>query len=422
MDSRNRLLVAFLVVTCLGQVNAGLCFGRPFAPSRTRIAAEDPFGMGRRVGQPRTPGMPRRELIRRTAGRVREVAYLKYGDFGKYWAAVAKSRSGKVFEALVADASNRRFAGLRHGDHVLVTAAERAPAHPADLARINRLRRVVERRQLKSNLKSLGQAHKVLTDSRYKGMTIETTQDSLDRLLLLLKKEKAKATRRGIPLGRQAQIVEDAFASGQLATWSIGGGPLLSERRVLAATKREIRMQWEEVGQKLRLDSEREVLVVTKRETSIVWRKAGRKLRLDKARQFRTRVFRIGGRVLVIADVAVIGHAAYMDVQIYRRGMMRGGYLVARSANRGTQVVLLYYAMFSPEPMTKTLAGIGVLGLAAGGMTIDYFLAEEREALARTLEHVEMDERFQLAAAAIRHQVRKPATQVLYRAPLRGRR
>ncbi len=183
----------FRYLTMLFAVSISLlCPGKTLAYSIVYPASSvlnqsaDRFAVGQSLVNSKTPTLSLQELVDRVAGKPSRSAYIKYGgDLASYWETASAQRAGKTFEAMIAYRDNhpglwKRLLRAARGnkDRIVVTAAEGASGHPADLLKIDKHGVIVHQYQLKLGWQETVKA--LQKDSKYAGMSILTTQDSLE--------------------------------------------------------------------------------------------------------------------------------------------------------------------------------------------------------------------------------------------------
>ncbi len=175
----------FRYLTMLFAVSISLlCPGKTLAYSIVYPASSvlnqsaDRFAVGQSLVNPKTPTLSLQELVDRVAGKAG-------GDLASYWETASAQRAGKTFEAMIAYRDNhpglwKRLLRAARGnkDRIVVTAAEGASGHPADLLKIDKHGVIVHQYQLKLGWQETVKA--LQKDSKYAGMSILTTQDSLE--------------------------------------------------------------------------------------------------------------------------------------------------------------------------------------------------------------------------------------------------
>jgi hypothetical protein len=182
------------------------------------------------------------DLITRTAGSVNPSRISEYaGDFDEYWKRARVNFEGKTFEAIVADTTNARNKAVRDAARLVPNAMLGNHTAPADLLFVKSPGATPTMVQAKLGA---GGALDALGDPKYRGMDIATCRESLDELVARLKKEAAKATRRGLPLPPEYQRLKDAIDSGRLWEKLPCGAPLPERSYVEAVARKQCQAQW----------------------------------------------------------------------------------------------------------------------------------------------------------------------------------
>ena len=335
----------------------------------TGVDVPDRFAVGRSLVAPRTvklEGM--KEYLRATGDGVTRKSFLKYGrQFGRYWEVTKRGRSGKAFEAIVASFENRRLARMGDARRLIVTAAEGARTHPADLLVRTADSTVAEQLQLKLGWKAAASA---ITKEKYAGMTVLLPRDHMQLLARELAKAEAKAARRGLPLAAKWMAVKDAVEEGRL-TSRLPSGILTPTRRTIERFAR-----W---------------------QTQNLWN------RMDVVGEW-------AGRGVLIVDVAEAGYQTYSDVNRFRAGDIGGAYLAARSSMRGVQVGLGVYAATTPEPLSKTVATVAIIVIVVSSEVTDRVHESRCQEASRLIERIDRDEKYRVVRRHLVQQIESTPT------------
>ena len=261
---------------------------------------------------------------------------------------------------------NKVLAVLGRKDRIVVTAAEGASGHPADLLKIGKHGRIVQQYQAKLGWQA---AVKALRDPKYAGMSILTPKDQLAIIKQKLLQKEQAALRRGVPLSEDWSAVKQAFKEGHLR------GAKWTRPKIIIQAKQTLVQPWQEMGA------------------------AGQTAR-HSARGLETlaRLGNVAGKALIVADAAGNVYFTYHDMQRFQAGEIGGGYLALKTGLRGAQVSLTYYAVVSPEPFSKGVAAVAVVVLVTADIATewvhDVFSAAEQEATRRLLESIDRAERY----------------------------
>lgn len=196
------MLFALLIgLLCPGKAMA---YSIVYPASRVLSQSADPFAVSQSLVNPKTPTLSFQDLVDLSAGKPSLSKYARYGgDFDRYWQAGSSQRTGKTFEAMVAYQDNhpilwKRLLRAARGnkDRIVVTAAEGAGGHPADLLKIDKHGIVQEQYQAKLGWKA---AVKALREPKYAGMSILTSEDALEIIQRKLFQKEQAALSRGVP-------------------------------------------------------------------------------------------------------------------------------------------------------------------------------------------------------------------------------
>jgi len=309
------------------------------------------------------------QLIEWTAPVSKNAPY-RYGkDFTAYWKAsnTHGQRSGKTLEAVLAWRANQL--NIRQGTptRFLVTAAEGFHSHAADLIEVGETGAELSRYQAKLKLK-LQSASRYLADTRYEGMTLLTTRDGYLRVTKQLAAKEASALRRGIDLAPRWQLVRDAIASNRLPS-VFGGRSLPSLAGINHYALKSAKVQF-------------------------IAHAAGHAPQaLSRASTFG----RVGGPILLGADLALTIYLQNQDYRRYMAGEIGGEYFAAKSSLRVIQSGLATYSAFSPEPFSKGITAAMVVVLIGVDVGLEA-VQHRRESAARAiLNDIDQEEQFQAA-------------------------
>lgn len=194
-------------------------------------------------------GMNFEDLVTRTAGRIDPSRLGDYaGDFDEYWKRARVNFEGKTFEAIVADTTNARNKAVREAARLVPNAMLGNHTAPADLLLVKSPGGAPTSVQAKLGA---GGVLDALGDPKYRGMDIVTCRESLDELVARLKKEVAKAGRRGLPLPPEYQRLKDALESGRVWKKLPCGAPLPERSYVEAVSRTHYQAQWTATAKKL---------------------------------------------------------------------------------------------------------------------------------------------------------------------------
>lgn len=194
-------------------------------------------------------GMSREDLVTRTAGKVDPSRFGDYaGDFDEYWKRARMNFEGKTFEAIVADTTNARNKAVREAARLVPNAMLGNHTAPADLLLVKSPGGTPTWVQAKLNADGVLNA---LGDPKYRGMDVVTCRESLDELVARLKKEVAKAGRRGLPLLPKYQRLKDALESGRVWQKLPCGAPLPERSFVETVSRTHCQAQWNATAKQL---------------------------------------------------------------------------------------------------------------------------------------------------------------------------
>lgn len=189
------------------------------------------------------------DLVTRTAGTVDPSRIGKYaGDFDEYWKRARVNFEGKTFEAIVADTTNARNKAVREATRLVPNAMLGNHTAPADLLLVKSPGAAPTLVQAKLGT---GGVLEALGDAKYRGMEIVTCRESFDELVARLKKEAAKAARRGLPLTPEYQRLQDAIESGRVWKKLPCGAPLPERSYVEAVSRSHCQRQWTTAAKQL---------------------------------------------------------------------------------------------------------------------------------------------------------------------------
>jgi outer membrane lipoprotein SlyB len=164
------------------------------------------------------------EMIDKTAGDVSGKSLVKFGnDFESYWKADGHGRSGKVFEAIVANTTNRRAAATRNGMRLVPTAMLGQATDEADLLLFNRQGQVQDRIQAKLGFTNVKNA---VGDKKYAGMKLITSQETYDELVAEVAKRAKRTGGSSLSLSKEWRRVAQALKSGRILPRLPCGAPL----------------------------------------------------------------------------------------------------------------------------------------------------------------------------------------------------
>jgi outer membrane lipoprotein SlyB len=164
------------------------------------------------------------QMITMTAGDVSGKALDKFGsDFESYWRADGHGRSGKVFEAIVANTTNRRAAATRDGMRLVPTAMLGQATDEADLLLFNRQGQVLDRIQAKLGFTNVKNA---VGDPKYAGMKLITSQETYDELVAEVAKRAKRTGGSSLSLSKEWRRVAQALKSGRILPRLPCGAPL----------------------------------------------------------------------------------------------------------------------------------------------------------------------------------------------------
>ncbi len=146
-----------------------------------------------------------------------------------------------MFEAVAADTCNSRFRAVGDGRRLVPTAMLGDPGNAADLHVVDASGEVVERVQAKLGGPDIVN---VLGDPKYGGMSLVTCQESFDQLQRQLRRESAKAARRGLPLMPKFRRLSEAIESGRLWSNLPCGAPLPERAAVERIGRAHFETHW----------------------------------------------------------------------------------------------------------------------------------------------------------------------------------
>jgi len=196
-------------------------------------ATKSPFGLG----------TLEQDRFEKTVGKITPNMLDKYPNFEEYWKlGRAKNAPGKAFEWLIAKQDNTRFTVTNDRYAIRITAADGYPSAPHDLELVDRSTgKILKMIQCKMGF---GKAEEALTDTKYAGMDILTTEESYKALELKSLKAVQKAARRILPLNYKDQVLADAIKSGRLMKSTPSGLPLPQYQEVENVAKAGVKQQW----------------------------------------------------------------------------------------------------------------------------------------------------------------------------------
>ena len=354
-----------------GRILLGPTTSREAVVAAARDAASEPQMFTRQLTlQAKTM----RDLVERTAPISRD-AVLKYPNWHEYLKAsnMRNQLAGKTLEAVFARRTNVQRARIGIPDRMLVTAVEGFPAHPADLVDVSADGTILRKYQVKWGW---WRTVKALQDPKYKGMGILTRRESFTRIEQELQFAEAKAARRSLALSEEWQVVRNAIDSGRLpGSWE---GKKLPSGEVVEEYDRSL------VKKTFAAGSKRTAPRATSRFGQVL-RKSGK----------------VFGTALIVVEVAGTAYFEYVDLSRYRSGKIGGGYLAFKSTLRASQLSLTAYAVCTPEPSSRLLAGVVVVVLVVVDVASDpvyqYVYQRRQDAAAKVLGSVKREERYHAA-------------------------
>jgi len=347
----------------------------------------DQFALWAVLRNPKTPDIPYRKLLEKTAGRVRAKAIRKHRTFASYLDVSLTGREGKVFEASEAYRANRHFKQTGSKSRVLVTAVEGDPAHAADLV-MRKNGRITKRFQFKAGGRAAWDA---LRKTKYDGMTIVTHPEELNWLKAELRKRKL--ANRPIT-GRYARL-DEALQSGKLTDEVVPGLKTLSRKSTNTKTINMMRRQWESMV--ATMDSvARSGVVKPLVKSSFLTAKYGTKIG--------ARIINVGTKLAVGADFAFAGYGYYDTIGRYRAGQLDHDLTAAKLAVHTGEVgvgAVGVFLLLTPEPTGATkIAGIVVIvvSVALGGadISLDVIAAGRTKARQELLKRIDRKQRHEV--------------------------
>ncbi len=342
----------------------------------------DSFPIGKAIHNSQTLE-PRTALasFRRATGNVSARAVHSYPKFSDYWAQSRTSRSGKAFEWLEAERANRRLTRMGKEERILVTAIEGAPTDPADLVKIGKSGRVVERFQLKQGYKGCIRA---LDDPKYARMTIVSHRDTVEKIRADLQRMVSRSQATGRSLSPKWIRVQRALNEGRLRDEIASG--------LVTRTRKQVERVAEKFTRTLH-----ELQKAAFEDTAIGLRVSkGARVTAEIATRAKglVRALKLGA----VADIALTGYQAGNDIRQYTNGQIGEKVLTAKLAIRSGRLAVAATFLFMPDP-TFTTKVIAVLifadvMLTAADFALDAYVETERDRVEQLLENIDRDERF----------------------------
>jgi len=318
------------------------------------------------------------DLVGRVAGKPSLKAYATWGNFDEYWPSARINFEGKTHEALIAWQENTRFKATGDGRRIIVTAAEGGNTDAADLLLRDADGRILTQFQCKLGSDA---AMKALKDSKYNGMTILTSDESLCNIKLGLLKTEMNATRRGIQVPEDWAAVRSAIESGRLASELPSHASLILRSDVEVTAKSVVSRAWEIAGDTV--DA-----VDTPVDVTIAAMNAVNRIPANAA------IAKAAGPILIVVDYAANIYLVYVDYGRFRNGDIGGVYFTFKTSLHAAQMAFTTAAIVDPEPTTKVVCAVTAIVLAVIDVASDPIYAATKartEELYRTLER---DERY----------------------------
>jgi hypothetical protein len=374
------------------------------------------FTLGRMVSNPKTATLPYKELLEKTAGKVRAKAIRKHRTFARYLDASRTGRAGKVFEASEAFRANQLLKRSGSELRIIVTAAEDAGSDAADLVMLQANGRESKHFQLKSSGKAAWDA---LGNPKYGRMTIVTHPEELHWLSRELRKEKTRKQLRNQPLSKRYARLDKALKDGKLTDEIVPGQKVLSRRSTNIKTENMLRRQWDATvatmdaakrsrfGRPLIRPASAMMDLATK---SRFVRPAVKTVKY--ASKIGGRMIEVGTRMAVGADFVFAGYGYYDTVTRYQADRLDHDLMVAKMAIHtgemgiGTVGVIL---LSTPEPTGATkIAGVVVIvasvALGAGDISLDMVASGRANARQELLIKIDREQRHRAVLAKLKRE------------------
>lgn len=342
--------------------------------------SHDPFAPGTILKNPKTLAYPTKDaFITAVMTQPREKTFVRFGgDLADYWAQSKHIYSGKYHEAKVALDENQSFAAKSKSQRMLATAAEGDGRHPADLLLWDsKTGRILEQYQLKLGP---GQALDALSDPRYAGMKIITSQESMDKIASNLRKAESKAIRRGIELSPYNKMIQGAVKDGRLMTKLPSGEDLALRKVVEKKAYGRVESSWEKLRKAKAMAEEVGDTAIT-----AIGKIPGAKS-----------ILKIAGPVLIVVDYAGNAYAIYSDYGRWQEGEIGGGYFTYKTSLHSAQMALTTYAILAPDPtfITKLSAAGLAIAVTAVDVISDSIYEASQASSRELLSSLERDERY----------------------------
>ncbi|MCC6423546.1 MAG: hypothetical protein IT447_08720 [Phycisphaerales bacterium] len=317
--------------------------------------------------------MSRKEILSLVTDNVNPDTASKYGfDFEKYWLVTGSSRTGKFAEAEVA-LKFRRYVKLAGLDYEIMPSALKDNRSAVDLIVRNTLTDEETYYQMKLGRSA---AKSALADPKYSGMKIFVPKDTYESILDELNRAKLKATRRGVPLSRYWQAIDDALDSGRLTDTLEGGMKMPAGSTLEKVAKRFTGRQFTKALP--HVFDEAEAVVIT------------------------SRFSRIGGVAFAVADVAIQSWQAYGDISRYNAGKIDSLNLAAHlSARAGMAAAGVYIVAGGPPGW---VIGSIIATTIAFDIAISYWDSIQDKQFQAELAMIEKEDRYNVTRAMIIHE------------------
>lgn len=201
------------------------------------------------------------ELIAVVADGIHPSQIAKHGgDFEAYFRLSEDGRAGKVFEAVVANRSNGK---LPNGKALLVAAAEGDKLGAADMMLATKAEAGYVVHELYQLKLGSGAAIIALTDPKYAGMKVITTQEAYNQIAEEVRRESIKKASLGREISPKTAMLKEALESGRIPKELPGGVPLPTREEVKAISKGYYAGFWEKLSKAWRASAATTVAPVT---------------------------------------------------------------------------------------------------------------------------------------------------------------
>ncbi len=334
------------------------------------------------------------------------------GDFEAYFQGSENFRAGKVFEAVVAERANLKLLG---GKALLVTAAEGEKQGAADmmLATKNQAGYVVnELYQLKLGS---GAAKQALTDLKYAGMKVITTQEAYDQIAEEVRRGISKKASLGKEISPEIANLKEALESGRILKELPGGVPLPTREEVKAISKVYYSDIWEKLCKAVQGSAATAVAPVTEItiEAELTVASIGMELLAadealvtsgaEAALSSTRRLANLTGRLLqelgrgaMVLDVGYTSWLVGTACGQWQDGSMATDEFLVMSSMRTIKMCLEIAAIADPELFSKAAFTVAFIVVSGVDYACEQFFNSKREDLRVALMSLETEERYQM--------------------------